>query len=95
MGDGVTANVATETTSDLFWVLAVLAGWLAVICLIGGWYSGAKFRTFLKAPLCDEVEHQTQVWEKRVDRWTALGFVLSGLSIFCVIGYLATGKFNP
>ena len=85
--------MATGTIIDLFWVLAVLAGWLAVICLIGRWYSGAKFRTFLKAPLSDEVERQTHVWERRVNRWTTLGFLMSGFSILCAIGWLLSERF--
>jgi hypothetical protein len=73
--------------------LAILAGWLAILCLIGGWYSGMKFRTFLKAPLSEEVEHQTHVWERRFDRWTTLGFLMSGLSILCGIAWLVSEKF--
>jgi hypothetical protein len=82
----------TGSISDLLWIFAVLAGWLAIICLTGRWYSGAKFRTFLKAPLSEEVEHQTHLWERRVNRWTALGFLMSGLSILCVIGWLVAEK---
>jgi hypothetical protein len=78
--------------NDLLWILAVLAGWLAIGCLIGRCYSGAKFRTFLKATLSDEVEHLTHVWETRVNRWTALGFLLSGLSILCIIAWSLIGS---
>jgi hypothetical protein len=84
--------VATRSISDLLWIVALISGWLAIICLVGGWYAGAKFRTFLKAPLSEEVEHLTHVWEKRVNRWTALGFVMSGLSILCIIGWLVSEK---
>jgi hypothetical protein len=84
--------VTTGSITDLLWIVALLAGWLAIICLIGGWYAGAKFRTLLKAPLSEEVEHLTHVWEKRVDRWTALGFLTSGLSILCIIGWLVSEK---
>ncbi len=52
-----------------------------------------KFRTFLKAPLSEEVEHQTHVWERRFDRWTTLGFLMSGLSILCGIAWLVSEKF--
>jgi hypothetical protein len=85
--------VATGSISDLLWIVALVAGWLAIICLVGGWYAGAKFQTFLKAPLSEEVEHLTQVWERRVDRWTALGLLMSGLSILCIIGWLVSEKF--
>jgi hypothetical protein len=71
-----------------------VAGWLAILCLAAGWYARGKFRTFLKSPLSDEVEHLTHVWERRVDRWTTLGFVLSGLSILGVIGWLVSGEFS-
>jgi hypothetical protein len=84
--------VTTGSITDLLWIVALLAGWLAIICLIGGWYAGAKFRTFLKAPLSEEVEHLTHVWEKRVDRWTALGLLKSGLSILCIIGWQVSEK---
>ena len=73
--------------------MAFLAGWLAIICLIGGWYAGTKFRTFLKAPLSEEIEHLTHVWERRVDRCTALGLLMSGLSILCAIGWLVSERF--
>jgi hypothetical protein len=84
--------MTTGSASDLLWSLAVLSGWLAIICLVGGWYAGAKFQTFLKAPLSEEVEHLTHVWERRVDRWTALGLLTSGLSVLCIIGWLASEK---
>jgi hypothetical protein len=85
--------VATGSISDLLWIVALIAGWLAIICLVGGWYAGAKFRTFLKAPLSEEVEHLTHVWEKRVNRWTALGLLTAGLSILCIIGWLVSERF--
>jgi hypothetical protein len=85
--------VTAGTFGHLLWTVAVLAGWLAVICLIGGWYARRKFRLFLKAPLSDEVAHLTHVWEKRVERWTTLGVLMSGLSILCVIGWLLSGQF--
>jgi hypothetical protein len=84
--------MTTGSASDLLWSLTVLSGWLAIICLVGGWYAGAKFQTFLKAPLSEEVEHLTHVWERRVDRWTALGLLTSGLSVLCIIGWLASEK---
>jgi hypothetical protein len=47
----------------------------------------------LKAPLSEEIEHQTHVWERRVNRWTALGFLMAGLSILCGIAWLVSEKF--
>jgi hypothetical protein len=85
--------VATGSTSDLLRIAAFLAGWLAIMCLVSGWYAGTKFRTFLKAPLSEEVEHLTHVWERRVDRWTTLGLLMSGLSILCAIGWLVSERF--
>jgi hypothetical protein len=85
--------VATGSTGDVLWIVALTAGWLAIICLIGGWYAGTKFRTFLKAPLSEEVEHLTHVWERRVDRWATLGLLMSGLSILCAIGWLLSERF--
>jgi hypothetical protein len=55
--------------------------------------SSAVFRAFLKAPLSEEIEHLTHVWERRVDRWTALGFLMAGLSILCGIAWLVSEKF--
>ena len=52
--------MATGSISNLLWIVALIAGWLAIICLIGGRYAGAKFQTLLKAPLSEEVEHLTQ-----------------------------------
>jgi hypothetical protein len=85
--------VTIGSITELLWIVALVAGWLAIICLIGGWYAGAKFQTLLKAPLSEEVEHLTLVWEKRVNRWTALGFLTSGFSILCIIGWLVSENF--
>jgi len=85
--------VATGSISDLLWIVALIAGWLAIICLAAGWYARGKFRTFLKAPLSDEVEHQTHVWERRVNRWTTLGFLMSEFSILCALGWLLSERF--
>ncbi|WP_204242494.1 hypothetical protein [Microvirga arvi] len=85
--------MTTGSITDLLWILALLAGWLAIIYLIGGWYAGTRFRTLLKAPLSEEVEHLTHVWEKRVYRWAALAFLMSGLSILCIISWLISKRF--
>ena len=71
--------------------LALTSGWLAVISLGYGWYARRRFRTFLKAPLTEEAEHLTHVWERRVTRWTAIGLALSGLSIVCLVSWLIAG----
>ena len=76
---------------DLLWHLAIIFGWLALIPLGGGWYAHRRFRAFLKAPLTEEAEHLTHVWERRVTLWTATGFVLSGLSILCLMSWLISG----
>jgi hypothetical protein len=39
----------------------------------------------LEGSLSEEIEHLTHVWERRVNRWTALGFLMAGLSILCGI----------
>ena len=85
--------MTTGSISELLWIVAICSGWLAIVCLVGGWYAGAKFQTLLKAPLSEEVEHLTHLWEKRVDRWMTLGFLMSGLSILCIIGWLVSEKF--
>jgi hypothetical protein len=85
--------LATGLITDLLWMVAFLSGWLAIICLVKGWYAGAKFQTLLKTPLSEEVEHLTHVWERRVDRWTTPGSLMSGLSILCAIGWLVSERF--
>ena len=76
---------------DLFWYLALTSGWLAVILLGGGWYARRRLHAFLKAPLTEEAEHLTHVWERRVIRWTAVGLALSGISLFCLASWLIAG----
>ncbi|PVE21085.1 hypothetical protein DC522_28485 [Microvirga sp. KLBC 81] len=86
------ADVATGSIRDLLWLLAVLCGWLAIIALAGGWYARKKFHGFLKAPLSEEVERQTNVWEARVSRWTILGSFMSGLSLLCLVAWIISGR---
>lgn len=76
---------------DLFWYLALTSGWLAVILLGSGWCARRRFHAFLTAPLSEEAEHLTHVWEKRVTRWTAAGLSMSGLSIICLVSSLIAG----
>jgi hypothetical protein len=47
----------------------------------------------LEGSLSEEIEHLTHVWERRVNRWTALGFLMAGLSILCGIAWLVSEKF--
>jgi hypothetical protein len=82
----------TGSTRDLLWLLAVLSGWLAIIFLAGGWYARKRFHAFLKAPLSEEVEHQTHVWEARVSRWTILGSSMSVFSLLCLVALLVSGR---
>jgi len=75
--------VGAEDIRDLLWTGAILFGWLSVLSLVGTWHARRKFRALLKAPLTEEVEHLTHVWEGRVSRWNILGLILAGLSILC------------
>lgn len=76
---------------DLLWYTALISGCLAITLVAGGWYARRKFRTFLKAPLTEEAEHLTHVWERRVTRWTVIGLALSGVSILCSVSWLISG----
>lgn len=75
---------------DVLWSSAILLAWLSIISLGGAWYARARFQNLLKAPLTDEVEHLTHVWERQVRRWTILGASMSGLSLLCVAGWLVS-----
>jgi hypothetical protein len=76
---------------DLFWYLALTSGWLAVILLGSGWYARRRFHAFLKAPLTEEAEHSTHIWERRVTRWMVAGLSMSSLSIICLVSWLIAG----
>jgi hypothetical protein len=82
------AKVTVGSLRDLLWYLALTSGWLAVISLGYGWYARRRFRTFLKAPLTEEAEHLTHVWERRVTRWMKIGLSMSALSILCLVSSL-------
>ena len=71
-----------EYYENLLWYVAVSMGWLAVMAHSLAWYAGQKFRALLKAPLSEEVEHKTRLWEQQIGPWRAMGLVMSGLSIF-------------
>jgi hypothetical protein len=73
---------------ELSWFLALASGWLAIILLGSGWYARRRFHALLKAPLTEEAEHLTHIWERRVTRWTAAGLALSGVSIICFLSWL-------
>jgi hypothetical protein len=75
----------------LLWYLALTFGWLAIILLGSGWYAHRRFLAFLKAPLTEEAEHMTHIWERRVTHWTTAGLALSGLSIICLVSWLIAG----
>lgn len=77
------ADVGAEDIRDLLWIGAILLGWLSILSLIGTWHARRKFHALLKAPLTEEVEHLTHVWENRVARWNLCGLILAGLSILC------------
>jgi hypothetical protein len=80
--------VTVGSLRDLWWYLALTFGWLAVILLGSGWYARRRFCAFLKAPLTEEAEHSTHVWERRVTRWTGAGLSMAGLSIICIVCWL-------
>lgn len=80
-----------ESLRDLLWLLAIAFGWLAVVPLGGGWYARNRFRALLKAPLTEEVEHLTHVWEKRVYRWSVIGLSMSGFSVLGFLAWLISG----
>ncbi len=75
---------------DLFWPLAIVSGWLAILMLGAAWHAGRKFRALLKAPLTEEVEHLTHIWERRVTRWRILGLAMSVLSILNLVSWLVS-----
>jgi hypothetical protein len=76
---------------ELLWYLALTFGWLAIILLGSGSYARRRFHAFLKAPLTEEVEHLTHVWEWRVTHWTAAGLSMSVLSIIFILSWLIAG----
>jgi len=83
------SDVSGETLRSLLWSGAVVLGWLAVLSLCGVWYARGRFHSLLKAPLDDEVEHLTHLWEHRIARWRTVGLVTSGLSILLFGSWLA------
>lgn len=79
---------------NLMWDLAVIFAWLSPFVIAMGYYSRHKFHALLKAPLTDEVEHQTHVWEHRVRRWTVLGLFVPGVSILCFVIWLVLSRMS-
>jgi hypothetical protein len=77
-----------EYYENLLWYVAVSTGWLAIIAHSLAWYAGQKFRALLKAPLSEEVEHKTRLWEQQIGLWTAIGIIMSGLSILSFASWL-------
>lgn len=84
--------MTAEHFRGLLWNLALIFGWLSIVPLIMVYQARRKFHALLKEPLNDEVEHLTHSWEKRLGRWTALGFLVPGLSIACFVGWLVLGS---
>jgi hypothetical protein len=80
--------VTAGSLRGLLWYIALTSGWLAVPLLGSSWYARRRFHAFLKAPLTEEAEHLTHVWERRVIHWTAAGLALSSLSIICLVSWL-------
>jgi len=79
--------VTGESFHSTLWYGAIILGWLAIPLLGGVFYARRRFRALLKAPLTDEVELLTHLWERRISYWTALGLLMSGLSIICLVGW--------
>ncbi|KLK89491.1 hypothetical protein AA309_31050 [Microvirga vignae] len=73
---------------DPLWYLAIIFGWLAIISLGGAGYAGRRFQALLKAPLTEEVEHLTHVWERRATHWMRIGLSMSALSILYLVSSL-------
>lgn len=80
--------MTSEYSGDFFLVLAIVLGWLAIVPLAMAQLARGRFRKLLKAPLTDEVERLTHVWEGRVQLWMALGIALSGASLACFAAWL-------
>ena len=87
--------MSVEQYRTLLWNLAVVLGWLSPLVIAMGYYARLKFRSLLKAPLTEEVEHLTHLWERRVSRWTVLGILTPGLSIACFIGWVILARTSP
>jgi hypothetical protein len=83
-----TPTEVVEVYKSLLLNIAVYSGWITVIAHGFAWYARRKFRALLKAPLTDEVENLTHLWERQIARWTATGHFMSGLSILCCIVWL-------
>jgi hypothetical protein len=77
---------------DLLWYLANVSGWLAILMLGSAWHARRKFHILVKAPLTEEVEHLTHVWERRVTRWTRTGLSIAAFSILCIAAWVICGE---
>lgn len=80
--------MTAEYSGDFFWTLAFLLGWLAVFMLAMAHHARRRFRQLLKAPLTEEVEHLTHLWEGRLKLWMTFGFLLSAVSLSCFAAWL-------
>ncbi|MCB5175209.1 hypothetical protein [Microvirga lenta] len=79
-----------ESFRDVLWTLSLLLGWLSVAALGGAWYAKEKFRALLKAPLTDEVERLTHLWEHRVGFLMKAGLSMAVLSVLSLAAWLVT-----
>jgi hypothetical protein len=86
-GTGEEHDVSLESLQHLLWNVAIVVGWLSLIPLAGGWYARRRFRALLKAPLTEEVEQLTHLWEGRIPRWTNVGLFMAGLSILSLLAW--------
>lgn len=75
--------MTADYSGNFFLTLAFILGWLAVLMLVMAHHARGRFRRLLKAPLTDEVEHLTHLWEGRVTLWMGLGSLLSIASLAC------------
>lgn len=87
-------DVSIAQYRNLMWDLAIIFGWLSPVVLAMGYYARKRFKALLKAPLTEEVEHQTHAWEHRVRRWTILGLLIPGISIICFIAWFVLSRLS-
>jgi hypothetical protein len=70
------------------WYLAVGVALASVTVHGFNWYARRRFRHLLKAPLTEEVEQQTHLWERHIAISGPVGIGLSALSLLCFAGWL-------
>ena len=72
-----------ENYHSFFWYLAVCSAWTSIAAHGFSWYARRRFRALLKAPLTEEIEHQTHRWERNIICSAPVGLTLSALSLLC------------